>query len=87
MKLIINKCPNGFTLSEAQKTNLFPGMELKDIPRHDQRLIESFEAGDRRGDGGSSLVLVEIPDNATYKVVDVNGYETLYWSESPINTL
>ena len=87
MKVIINKCPNGFTLSEAQEKNLFPEVALQDIPRHDQRLVDSFEAGDRRGNGGSSLVLVEIPDGATYKVVDQQGYETLYWSDSQINTL
>jgi hypothetical protein len=87
MKLIINKCPNGFTLSEDQEKNLFPGVALQDIPRHDQRLVESFEAGDRRGNGGSSLILVEIPDGATYKVVNQQGYETLYWSESNIETV
>jgi len=87
MKVIINRCPNGFTLSENQEKNLFPGVALQDIPRHDQRLVESFEAGDRRGNGGSSLILVEIPDGATYKVVNQQGYETLYWSESNIETV
>jgi hypothetical protein len=87
MKVIINRCPNGFTLSEDQQNNLFPGVALQDIPRHDQRLVDSFEAGDRRGNGGSSLMLVEIPDNATYKVVNQQGYETLYWSESNIETV
>lgn len=87
MKVLINKCPNGFSLSEAQAEELFPGVELRDIPRHDDRLIASFEAGDRRGNGGSSLEIVEIPDTAVYKVVDSNGYETLYWSESEIHTL
>lgn len=87
MKVIINRCPNGFTLSEDQQNNLFPGIALQDIPRHDQRLVDSFEAGDRRGNGGSSLILVEIPDSATYKVVNQQGYETLYWSESNIETV
>lgn len=87
MKVLINKCQNGFSISEAQSAELFPGVELRDIPRHDGRLIASFEAGDRRGNGGSSLAIVEIPDNAIYKVVDNNGYETLYWSESQIHTL
>jgi hypothetical protein len=87
VKVIINRCPNGFTLSEDQQNNLFPGIALQDIPRHDQRLVDSFEAGDRRGNGGSSLILVEIPDSATYKVVNQQGYETLYWSESNIETV
>jgi hypothetical protein len=87
MKVMINKCPHGFTISEKQRTELFPETPLNQIPRHDGALIASFEAGDRRGDGGSSLAVVEIPDTAHYKIVDSNGYETLYWSESPINTL
>ena len=84
---MINKCSHGFTLSEKQRTELFPETPLNQIPRHDGALIASFEAGDRRGDGGSSLAVVEVPDMATYKIVDNNGYETLYWSLSEIHTL
>lgn len=86
MKVMINKCPHGFTLSEAQKA-LFPGMEIHEIPRHDERLIASFEAGDRRGDGGSSLTLVEVPDGSFYRVHDTNGVETLYYSKDYIEAL
>jgi hypothetical protein len=85
MKVIINKCPNGFTLSEAQKM-LFPDTREDLIYRHDERLIESFEAGDQRGNGGSSLVLVEIPDGSFYKITNENGNETLYHSASIIET-
>jgi hypothetical protein len=85
MKVIINKCPNGFTLSEAQKM-LFPDTREHLIHRHDERLIESFEAGDQRGNGGSSLVLVEIPDGSFYKITNENGNETLYHSASIIET-
>jgi hypothetical protein len=87
MKVLINKCSNGFSLSEKQKAELFPETPVHLIPRHDGALIASFEAGDRRGNGGSSLAVVEIPDGAVYKIVDRDGYETLYWSESPINEL
>lgn len=86
MKVMINKCPHGFTLSEAQK-QLFPGVELNQIPRHDSRLIESFENGDRRGDGGSTLTIVEIPDGNHYRVHAENGVETIYFSESEIRAL
>lgn len=86
MKVMINKCPHGFTLSEAQK-ELFPGMALEMIPRHDDRLIASFEAGDRRGDGGSTLTIVEIPDGNHYRVHAENGVETIYYSSSPIEAL
>jgi hypothetical protein len=86
MKILVNKCKNGFTLSEEQK-KLFPDVSASDISRHDEKLIESFEAGDRRGDGGSTVVLVDIPDKSSYFILNNSGYETVYWSESPINTI
>ena len=86
MKVMINKCPHGFTLSEAQR-ELFPGLSLEMIPRHDAKLIQSFEDGDRRGDGGSTLTIVEIPDGNHYRVHAVNGVETLYYSDTPIEAI
>lgn len=86
MKVMINKCPHGFTLSEEQKA-MYPGLAVELIPRHDSKLIESFEAGDRRGDGGSTLTIVEIPDGAFYKVHATDGVETIYYSTSPIEAL
>lgn len=78
-KVLINKCNHGFTLSDAQ-IKLFPqGTPLDMINRADPRLVASFEAGDNRGDGGSTLRLVEIPDGATYHIVESDGVETLYW--------
>jgi hypothetical protein len=86
MKLIVNKCNNGFTLSEEQK-KLFSDTDVQSIPRHNDKLVASFEAGDRRGDGGSTLVLVDIPDDSSYFILNDNGYETVYWSETRINTI
>jgi hypothetical protein len=82
MKLLINKCNHGFTLSERQKA-LFPvepeGGYAR-VDRSDERLIASFEAGDNRGDGGSTLTLVEIPDGTReYKISALDGFETLEW--------
>lgn len=85
MKVLINQCPHGFTLSEHQKAALYPNSTLSEVVRHDRDLIASFEAGDRRGDGGSSLAAIEIPDGVHYKIVETNGYEKLYWSESEIH--
>ena len=71
MKLLVNHCSHGFTLSERQKT-LFPElqtvpyMKVSDVNRADERLIASFEAGDNGGDGGSTLAIVEIPDGARF---------------------
>jgi len=86
MKLIVNKCNNGFTLSEEQK-KLFADVQIEAIPRHDETLVASFEAGDRRGDGSSTLVLVDIPDGSSYFILNDKGYETVYWSETRIHNI
>lgn len=85
-KILINKCNHGFTLSVRQLA-LFPGVPLNEIDRTDDRLIKSFEDGDQRGDGGSTLRIVEIPDNAAYVIAEKDGVETLYWSENNIHEL
>jgi hypothetical protein len=92
MKVLINRCPHGFTLSEAQK-ELFPelrtnpNMQVSDVSRTDPRLIASFEAGDNRGDGGSTLTIVEIPDGAQFKVAPRGGYEELAWTTGELNVI
>lgn len=86
MKVIINKCNAGFTISDKQK-ELLGVEEFSEVERHDPRFIESFEAGDRRGEGNSTLTVVEIPEGAHYTISEHNGYETLYWSETPIIAL
>ena len=92
MKVLINRCPHGFTLSEAQK-ELFPelktnpNMRVEDVSRTDPRLIASFEAGDKRGDGGSTLTIVEIPDGAKFKVAPRGGYEELVWTTGELNII
>lgn len=92
MKVLVNRCPHGFTLSEAQK-ELFPelktnpNMLVSDVSRTDPRLIASFEAGDNRGDGGSSLTIIEIPDGAKFKVCPRGGYEELVWTMGDLNVV
>ncbi len=82
MKLLINKCNHGFTLSERQKA-LFPvepEYGYAHVDRSNELLVASFEAGDNRGDGGSTLTLVEIPNNVReYKITSDDGIETLEW--------
>lgn len=86
MKVLINKCNHGFTLSQRQMA-LFPNVSLDEINRTDKRLIKSFEDGDQRGDGGSTLRVVEIPEGASYVITEKDGFETLFWSESEISAL
>ena len=79
-------------MSEAQK-ELFPelktnpNMLISDVSRNDPRLIASFEAGDNRGDGGSSLAVFEIPDGAKFRVVPRGGYEELIWTTGDLNSI
>ncbi len=92
MKVLVNRCPHGFTLSEAQK-ELFPelrtnpNMQVSDVSRTDPRLIWSFESGDNRGDGGSSLTIIEIPDGANFRIVPRGGYETIVWTMGELNQI
>jgi len=86
MKLIINKCNHGFTLSQRQMA-LFPNVAPSEVDRSDPMLVKSFEDGDQRGDGGSTLRLVEIPDGSFYKISENDGIETLYWSASEVNSI
>lgn len=91
MKLLVNHCSHGFTLSERQKT-LFPElqtvpyMKVSDVNRADERLIASFEAGDNRGDGGSTLAIVEIPDGARFRIIDRDGYEEIVWTMGELHS-
>ncbi len=91
MKLLVNHCPHGFTLSERQKA-LFPElqttpyMKVSDVNRADERLIASFESGDNRGDGGSTLAIVEIPDGARFRIIDRDGYEEVVWTMGELHS-
>jgi hypothetical protein len=84
MEILVCRCEHGFTLSEKQK-ELFPGQDQRLVSRTDDRLIQSFKDGDRRGDGGSTLDIATIPDGAHYRIVSDRGRETIYWSMSEIN--
>jgi len=86
MKLILNRCYGGFTLSDDQVALL--GVEhehiFEDSLRTDQRLIASVEAGDKGGIY-AALEVLEIPDGCHYKIFDYDGYETVIYSDSPIS--
>ncbi len=91
MKVLVNHCSHGFTLSERQKA-LFPElqttpyMKVSDVNRADERLISSFEAGDNRGDGGSTLAIVEIPDGARFRIISRDGYEEVVWTMGELHS-
>jgi len=91
MKVLVNRCPHGFTLSEAQK-ELFPelkenpNMMVSDVNRADARLIASFEAGDNRGDGGSTLTIVEIPDGVRFRIIPRGGHEEVVYTTGELHS-
>lgn len=97
MKLVINKCYGGFSLSEEQalaygidESELFDSgvggnrVYYGDIDRDDPKLIEVV-IQDLPNAWASKLVAVEIPDDAFYKIEEYDGMEYIIWSESEIH--
>ena len=95
MKIVLNKCYGGFSLSEEQalaygidESELYDRGDTKvfygDIERTDPRLVEVVEQSLENA-WASELVVVEIPDDAHYKIEEYDGFEHVIWSESEIN--
>lgn len=83
-KIILNQCFGGFTLSEAQQKLMGASSPYEDVDRLAPELITSVEAGDTGGEY-AKLVVIEIPDEAHYDIVEYNGYENIFWSLSEIH--
>lgn len=75
MKIAINRCYGGFSLSRSALERL--GAEIEyEVSRHDPRLIAMIESGeDIKGGSSCELHLVEWPDNVPYYVVQDDGWE------------
>lgn len=95
MKIVLNKCYGGFSLSEEQalaygfsESELYQGGNGKvyygEMDRTDPQLIKVVEQG-LPNSWASDLVTVEIPDDAYWSIEDYDGHETLVWSESEIH--
>lgn len=68
---------------DYKKYNLYLDYEY----RKDPVLIEVVEELGKKANGMcADLEVVEIPDNSFYKIDEYYGYETVYYSESKINT-
>ena len=87
MKIVLNKCFGGFELSKfaCEKLGCRP-FDCDDpdetLSRIDERLIDLIETygSEKCGadDGGTALVIVEIPDEATdWELNDYDGIETV----------
>ena len=85
MKVVINNCYGGFSLSEAGIARYleFKGIEVpdksfydRDIPRDDPILIQVFkELGDVANGFAADLKIVEIPDGVDWEIEEYDGNE------------
>lgn len=84
MKVVLNKCYGGFGLSEKAKKYL--GDEQADLhygydykARNNPKLVECIEVlGEEASGQYALLVVVEIPNNIEWGIVDYDGYETIH---------
>lgn len=80
MKIVVNKCYGGFSVSKDVCEKL--GLEsVYDADRYDTRLIQMVEE-DPQAVGGyfAALCVVEIPDDATdHTIIDYDGCETVLY--------
>ena len=85
MKVVINRCFGGFSLSE--KAYEFLGLEWDDYGykyndhdlRTDAKLVECVEALGDEADGiFVELKVVEIPDDVEWKINYYDGLETIH---------
>ena len=84
MKIVINKCWGGFSLSK--KAYEYLGLEWDDFgfkyndeeKRTDPKLIECVETlGDEANGRYANLKVVEIPDGTPYEIEYYDGVETV----------
>ena len=87
MKIVVNGCYGGFSLS--RKAMKLLGVDDESVfdyyhdvkKRTDKKLVSVVEQlGDEASGANSCLMVVEFPDNATdYRIVDYDGIEDVYY--------
>lgn len=77
MKIVINTCFGGFSLSEKACELLgIPVIELRKPLRNDPKLIEVVEQlGDKANGANARLNIVEIPDDVDWIIQEYDGVE------------
>jgi hypothetical protein len=81
MKIVINNCYGGFSISPAAREYISARIgkdvgEYPDIQRNDPILIEAVEKLAKKADGGfSELKIVEIPDDVKWHIAEYDGIE------------
>ena len=85
MKIVVNRCYGGFSLS--QKAYEFLGLKWDDFGfkykdhdlRTDPKLIECVETlGEDANGRWAVLEVVEIPDNISWEIDEYDGVETIH---------
>ena len=80
MKIVINKCFGGFSVSEEVYEEL--GIESEDYDkfRENKNLIEAIEKiGEKKSSGSlAELRIVEIPDDVEWEIDDYDGMESIH---------
>lgn len=82
MKIVINRCGGGFSLSEKAYDFLGLkwdgyGYDYRD-QRTDAKLVECIETlGEEASGIFANLKVVEIPDDVNWEIRDDNGWETV----------
>ena len=82
MKLVINKCYGGFSLSDYAVKKLGLSSCHEGIDRDDPRLIELIETEGSDAISGSfaTLRICELPDNTTdYEIEEYDGAESVVY--------
>ena len=86
MKIVINRCYGGFSLSElaCEKLSALVGRRVESYDYHDAsdranpNLIKVVEElGDRANTSCSKLKIIEIPDDVDYTISEYDGMETV----------
>ncbi len=90
MKIIINTCYGGFGISYnvLRRVGLENANWYDESLRHNPKLIELMENGENIAKPfNSQLKIVEIPDNAFYKIVNYDGLESVFYSATEIKEI
>ena len=87
MKIVINNCYGGFGLSKAacdflgiDRGEVYNKYTINDKNRTDPKLVECIEKlGEKaNADCNTDLVVIEIPDQIEFGIMDYGGMEIVY---------
>jgi hypothetical protein len=83
MKIVINSCYGGFSLSKkAEHALALENVDLYDPDRADPRLVEIVEFLGKEANGTfAELTIVDIPAGTKYRITEYDGYEGIQYAD------